>query len=250
MELALCLEKDCEVMIKIYLPLCGLHYHECVSGKRPEVELRDGYGTAKCNAKTQKIDYPASVPKNRFPLPLSARPQKGLMAFPVSASRTNGSPASTFNCFPLLLTDGPRASPFDAGRNVGESKLDHLGHSGSSGVVTDQSHPQEAVWGDGAPASLLIPTGREEGIVVGVPVGDSIVPLGPGGVKVLACKPVPAISTFYVDSGAGQCLSSCSNAFFSLEPCQIEVVGIAGTLPIFGIGTASFALKLNGKKRK
>jgi hypothetical protein len=56
------------------------------------------------------------------------------------------------------------------------------------------------------------------------------------------------MSTFYVDSGAGQCLSSCSSAFVSLEPCHIEVVGIAGTLPIFGIGTASFALKLKGKK--
>ena len=32
----------------------------------------------------------------------------------------------------------------------------------------------------------------------------------------------------------------------SLEPCQIEVVGVAGSLPIFGIGTAIFALCLPG----
>jgi hypothetical protein len=30
----------------------------------------------------------------------------------------------------------------------------------------------------------------------------------------------------------------------SLEPCQIEVIGIAGKLPIFGIGTAVFAITL------
>jgi hypothetical protein len=73
-ELALCLEKECLEMIKTYLPLCGLHYHQCVSGKCPEVTLKN-------NTQTQKIDYPSSVPKDRFPLPASARPRKGLMSF-------------------------------------------------------------------------------------------------------------------------------------------------------------------------
>ena len=50
-----------------------------------------------------------------------------------------------------------------------------------------------------------------------------------------------------MDSGAGQCLSSCSTAFRALEPCQLEVVGVAGSLPIFGIGTAIFALTLVGE---
>ncbi len=50
---------------------------------------------------------------------------------------------------------------------------------------------------------------------------------------------------FYVDSGAGQYLSSCSTAFLTLEPCSIEVVGVAGSLPIFGRGTAIFALSFN-----
>jgi hypothetical protein len=80
-ELALCLEKECLEMIKTYLPLCGLHYHQCVSGKCPEVVLKENYGIAKFNSQTQKIDYPSSVPKDRFPLPVSARPRKGLMVF-------------------------------------------------------------------------------------------------------------------------------------------------------------------------
>ncbi len=46
---------------------------------------------------------------------------------------------------------------------------------------------------------------------------------------------------FHVDSGAGQSLCSCADAFVSLRACAIEVVGVAGSLPIFGVGTAVFA---------
>ncbi len=62
--------------------------------------------------------------------------------------------------------------------------------------------------------------------------------------RVLASKSKSSTTLFYVDSGAGQCLSSYSAAFFSLEPCQLEVIGVAGSLPIFGIGTAHFVLVL------
>jgi hypothetical protein len=60
--LALCLEKECIEMIKVYLPLCPLHYHQCISGKSPEVHLKDNYGVAKFNTQTQKIDYPTRSP--------------------------------------------------------------------------------------------------------------------------------------------------------------------------------------------
>ena len=50
--------------------------------KCPEVSLKEDYGIAKFNSKTQKIDYPAAVPKNRFPLPVAARSRKGLMTIP------------------------------------------------------------------------------------------------------------------------------------------------------------------------
>ena len=45
---------------------------------------------------------------------------------------------------------------------------------------------------------------------------------------------------FYVDSGAGQCICSCSDAFQNIRACAIVVIGVAGSLPIHGIGTASF----------
>jgi hypothetical protein len=68
----------------------------------------------------------------------------------------------------------------------------------------------------------------------------------PKSLKCLAKKRISETNTFYIDSGAGQCLSSCSTAFLTLEPCQIEVVGVVGSLPIFGIGTALFALSMQG----
>ncbi len=53
--------------------------------------------------------------------------------------------------------------------------------------------------------------------------------------------------TFFVDSGAGQCLCSVSSAFSDLQPCCVEVTGVAGSLPIHGFGTANFvALDHNG----
>jgi hypothetical protein len=45
---------------------------------------------------------------------------------------------------------------------------------------------------------------------------------------------------FYLDSGAGQSLSSCITAFITMMPCQVEITGIAGALQIYGCGTALF----------
>ena len=46
----------------------------------------------------------------------------------------------------------------------------------------------------------------------------------------------------YVDSGAGQSLFSCSEAFIpsSLQSCSIEVEGVSGPLPVHAVGTARF----------
>lgn len=55
---------------------------------------------------------------------------------------------------------------------------------------------------------------------------------------------------FYIDSGAGQCMCSCVDAFSDLRSCAIVVVGVAGSLPIHGLGTASFlALDSSGNER-
>jgi hypothetical protein len=54
-------------------------------------------------------------------------------------------------------------------------------------------------------------------------------------------------STFFVDSGAGQCFCSVSDAFSDLQPCRIEVTRVSGSFPIYGCGTANFvALDQNG----
>jgi hypothetical protein len=67
-----CLEKGCQEMVKVHLPLCPLHYHQCVSGKFLEVELKDGLGTAKFDSTSQRIVYPPSVPTSRLPKPRPA----------------------------------------------------------------------------------------------------------------------------------------------------------------------------------
>ncbi len=259
-ELALCLEKECLEMIKKYLPLCALHYHQCISGKSPEVVLKEQYGSAKFNSKTQKIDYPPTVPKDRFPLPVSARPRKGLMflARPGTTDERGISTALPLDD-PSFLLEGNRVLKPQEGTtqnprdNVGDTALGVV-PSVSPGATKAQSPPLVTERGDGVPANLLLLHVDQDarlisGGAVGVPLSSTI----PGEIssavaemRMLACKTSTTTSTFYVDSGAGQCLSSCSNAFLTLEPCHIEVVGIAGSLPIFGIGTAVFALTLKG----
>ena len=55
---------------------------------------------------------------------------------------------------------------------------------------------------------------------------------------------------FYIDSGAGQCMCSCVDAFSNLQPCAIVVVGVAGSLPVHSFGTASFlAVDFSGEQR-
>jgi hypothetical protein len=55
-------------------------------------------------------------------------------------------------------------------------------------------------------------------------------------------QPLPLKILFHVDSGAGQSMCSCPDAFLSLRPCAIEVIGVSGSLPIFGIGSAMLVL--------
>ncbi len=43
-----------------------------------------------------------------------------------------------------------------------------------------------------------------------------------------------------MDSGAGQSMCSCSSAFVDMAPCEIEITGVAGSLQVYGCGTALF----------
>jgi hypothetical protein len=69
----------------------------------------------------------------------------------------------------------------------------------------------------------------------------------------MACSHMPdqACSVrFFIDSGAGQCMCSCADAFSNLRSCAIVVVGVAGSLPIHSFGTASFiAVDSSGEQR-
>jgi hypothetical protein len=49
-----------------------------------------------------------------------------------------------------------------------------------------------------------------------------------------------------MDSGAGQCLCSCSSSFSEMLPCYVELTGISGSLQIHGVGTALFLARDEG----
>jgi hypothetical protein len=62
-----CLAKDCAEMIQPYLPLCKLCYLQSMAGKVSVLPLRDNLGNAIFNSATKRLDFPAGVPKSRFP---------------------------------------------------------------------------------------------------------------------------------------------------------------------------------------
>ena len=49
-----------------------------------------------------------------------------------------------------------------------------------------------------------------------------------------------------MDSGAGQCMTSCSEAFLTLQACAVLIVGVGGSMPAHGVGTARFIGVSNG----
>jgi hypothetical protein len=75
-----CLAKDCAELIQPYLPLCKLCYLQCMAGKTPTLALRDNLGTATFNSQTKKLEFPATVPKTRFPKKGMKNGKKVLMA--------------------------------------------------------------------------------------------------------------------------------------------------------------------------
>ncbi len=59
-----CLAADCDEQTTF--PLCPFHYHAVVSGKTPQLKLRNGYGDAAYDNTTQLIVYPPRTPTNRL----------------------------------------------------------------------------------------------------------------------------------------------------------------------------------------
>jgi hypothetical protein len=48
-----------------------------------------------------------------------------------------------------------------------------------------------------------------------------------------------------MDSEAGQCMTSCSEAFHTLNACAVLIVGVGGSMPAHGVGTACFIVTVN-----
>jgi hypothetical protein len=41
-----------------------------------------------------------------------------------------------------------------------------------------------------------------------------------------------------MDSGAGQCMTSCSEAFHDIQACAVMIIVVGGSIPAHGISTA------------
>jgi hypothetical protein len=89
-----CLAKDCAELVPPYLALCKLCYLQCMAGKTPTLALRDSLGTATFNSQTKKLDFPATVPKSRFPQKGLKKGKKVLMAG-VSGSTSDSASTDT-----------------------------------------------------------------------------------------------------------------------------------------------------------
>jgi hypothetical protein len=223
------------------------------------------------------IVYPSAVPKDRLPIPkadLKTVKRKGLVthfrfptvlsANPISIGKfetpANIDNPDTHQISELTGENGwvkpQEGTHLSIQPHADESALDS-GPSDSLGAEVGLSNPGVTGLGERHPALPLHDEVGPSRMLMG---DDASVDVGNQGtgdkslptvVKIKGMRVSPpnsdvAKSTFYVDSGAGQCLSSCSTAFMTLEPCTLEVVGVAGSLPIFGRGTAIFVLTLKG----
>jgi hypothetical protein len=80
-----CLAADCDDQSTF--PLCGLHYHSLVSAKIQSLKLRNGYGNATYNTKTNLIEYPSRTPVDRFPTNTPRKVKAGLADTKASPAR-------------------------------------------------------------------------------------------------------------------------------------------------------------------
>ncbi len=82
-----CLAADCDDQSTF--PLCGLHYHSLVSAKTQSLKLRNGYGEATYNIKTNLIEYPPRTPADRLPTNKPRKVKAGLVDAKASPAVTN-----------------------------------------------------------------------------------------------------------------------------------------------------------------
>jgi hypothetical protein len=205
-----CLAKGCEGMIVAFLPLCKGCFLQCKSGKVATLELRDGLGSTKYNVTTAKLEFPPGVPKSRLP---GNRPRKevrkGLM-FHVAGGK-QGPEVSSLQVgeFPAVevLTNGV-IEESQGTQGVDHDEEEFVGHSVP--IIRSYNGSLRSMRGIGALFS-----GKESS--------------GETSVKCLAVGHSSRV-TFFVDSGAGECLCSVSGAFSDLQPCRIDICEGLGAL--------------------
>jgi hypothetical protein len=123
LEKVLCLAKHCKELIQPYLPLCKLCYLQSMAGKISILVLRDNLGNAVFNAETKRLDFPSTVPKNRFPKK-NMKKGKALMSFVETTiqSRQDTPPFCSFHSFELHSLHAPTSVdhlPVTAGQDGG-----------------------------------------------------------------------------------------------------------------------------------
>ncbi len=193
-------------MIVAFLPLCKGCFLQCKSGKLSQLELRDGLGVATYNAATTKIDFSPGVPKSRLPGTHRPNSFKKVDASKKALVFHVGQSIPGLASLVSEVLASPAADPESA-----SSIIDGGGSTAELSTISDQ-------------ARVAVRFGCADTIPVLTAIDSTRV-------------------VFYVDSGAGQSLCSVGTAFSELRPCRVEVTGVAGSLLIYGCGTASFVVR-------
>ncbi len=205
------------------------------------------------NTTTKKLDFPAGVPKSRFP-------QKGLKGRKVLMVGVNSGPTAFIGPVPseiggsIVLTNQRSENSsfsvpsFEKEENpIGGSIVLTNQRSGNSSFSVPSFEKEED-------PTASTNQGVASDASSGSCDGDEHEFLGSAGPSMVSsdsrgcpsptsrCLLTGVVSSamLYVDSGAGQSLSSCSKAFAQMVPCQVEITGIAGALQIYGCGNALF----------
>jgi hypothetical protein len=183
--------------------------------------LRDGLSNAIFNTTTKKLEFPASVPKTRFPQKGLKKGRKGLMASLnskfVAAHPQEGIVDMSDMClegfFPVPTNQDP--------------DFVFVSFPSRAQVESEISSTNDNIRNGNRGFSL------KDSESFGQPVLHTQVLRG---LLSIGLSPM----SLYVDSGAGQSLCSAGTAFAQMLPCQVEITGIAGALQIYGCGTALF----------
>jgi hypothetical protein len=249
-----CLATGCTSTVPPHIRLCRLHYHECISGKQAKLPLRTG-GTAHYDASTNKMIYSTTVigantasntkkvtiragvalplppPGHTFP-PCGGDPAMlGPLTLhvPVLPPHERDQTLPPHESSQTSLRINNVSTQLNEGRVNGDTRV---AECDCTLALSSRSFRVEV----GGVQSASVERVRYQNEVP----SSTDLSSNSSSVVCLSC-PVPALCTvFHVDSGAGQSICCNEDAFISLRACAIEVVGVSGSLAVYGVGTAVF----------